>query len=271
MENREAAGLDGPPRAHRAQGGGLGTGTLDLALQILEFLAYQSQPCALGAIAKNFAASKATVYRHLQALLRRGFVHQDTASARYEVGIKLVVLGEAARGRFDLVRASRDELIALRDATQQAVTICGMVQGGLVVLELIQGQTVVEFGTRPGTRLALEISAHGKIWMAFGPNGLLEKTLAGARAVGARRPNATALMREIERVRKRGWATAPNQIIGGVNALAAPVLDHAACLAGSVAIVGATELIHAEPNRKQIEAVIGAAKRISTALGWRPQ
>jgi hypothetical protein len=49
MENREAAGLDGPPRAHPAQGGGLGTGTLDLALQILEFLAYQSEPLlALG-------------------------------------------------------------------------------------------------------------------------------------------------------------------------------------------------------------------------------
>ncbi|MGP0092269.1 MAG: IclR family transcriptional regulator [Xanthobacteraceae bacterium] len=271
MENREESGLDGPPRADRAQRGGLGTGTLDLALQILEFLAHQSQPCSLGAIAKNFSASKATVYRHLQALLRRGFVHQDPVSARYEAGIKLVVLGEAARGRFDLVRASRDELIALRDATQQAVTICGLVQGGLVVLELIQGQTVVEFGTRPGTRLTLEVSAHGKVWMAFGPDGLLEKTLASARIAGARRPNAGALTRDIETVRKRGWATAPDQIIRGVNALAAPIFDHAACLAGSVAIVGATELIHAEPNRRQIEAVVGTARKISTALGWRPQ
>src|ERR1700676_520114 len=120
MENPEPATLDAPPRTHRSQTRAVGTGTLDLALQILEFLAQQSRPCSLGAIAKHFSASKATVYRHLQALLRRGFVHQDTASARYEVGIKLVVLGEAARGRFDLVRASRDELIALRDATQQA-------------------------------------------------------------------------------------------------------------------------------------------------------
>jgi IclR family acetate operon transcriptional repressor len=146
-----------------------------------------------------------------------------------------------------------------------------MVQGGLVVPELIQGQTVVEFGTRPGTRLALENGAHGKIWIAFGPDGLREKTLAGARAAGARRPNATALLREIEKVRKRGWATAPDQVIGGVNALAAPVLDHAACLAGSVGIVGATDFIRAEPDPKQIDAVVGAAKKISTALGWRPQ
>src|ERR1700687_4828384 len=104
MENREPATLNEPPRTPRAQTRALGTGTLDLALQILEFLAYQSQPASLGAIAKHFSASKATVYRHLQTLLRRGFVHQDAASARYEVGIKLVVLGEAARGCFDLVR-----------------------------------------------------------------------------------------------------------------------------------------------------------------------
>jgi DNA-binding IclR family transcriptional regulator len=269
MQRYDAAGhvsLAGAPRARRRS---TGTGTLDLALQILEFLAHQSLPLSLGDIARRFSASKATVYRHLQALLQHGLVHQDAAGARYEVGIKVVVLGEAARGRFDIVRASRDELIALRDATQQAATICSLVQGEVVVLDLIQGHTVIEFGTRPGTRLELEVSAHGKVWLAFGPEGLLERRLARMRMTsGSRRAgNAGALTREIEAVRKRGWATAPNQVIGGVNALAAPVFDHTSSLVGSVAIVGATEFIRPEPSRKQIDAVVGAARRMSKTLG----
>jgi DNA-binding IclR family transcriptional regulator len=79
----------------------------------------------------------------------------------------------------------------------------------------------------------------------------------------------SALAHEIARVRRRGWATAPNEVVEGVNALAAPVLDHATRMVGSIAIVGATQFIPPEPGRAQIDAVLGAARRISRALGWR--
>jgi DNA-binding IclR family transcriptional regulator len=242
-----------------------GTGTLDLALRILEHLAQRSQPDSLGSLAKTFSASKATVYRHLQALRQQGFVHQDAYTGDYEVGIKMVVLGEAARGRFDIVRAARDELIALRDATRQAATVCAMAQEALVVLDLIQGHSVIEFGTRPGTRLSLTASAHGKVWLAFSSGAPLARALAHA---PAGRP--TALARDIARVRKRGWSTAPSEVVDGVNALAAPVFDYSARMVGSIAIVGATQFIPPEPGRAQIEAVVGAARRISSALGWQP-
>jgi DNA-binding IclR family transcriptional regulator len=262
MDNRASPSSGGPsaqlpPRRSPA------TGTVDLALQILEHLAHRSQSASLGAITKAFSVSKATIYRHLQALAQQGYVHQDEATGNYEAGIKLVVLGEAARGRFDIVRAGRDELIALRDKTQQAATVCGMVQGSPVVLDLIQGHTVIEFGTRPGTRLALDASAHGKVWLAFSSGAPIEQALARSQA------GKSGLVQDIAKVRRRGWATAPSEVIGGVNALAAPVLDHSARMVGSIAIVGATQFIPPEPGRAQIEAVVGAAQRISRALGWK--
>lgn len=241
------------------------TGTLDLALRVFEHLAYQSQPMPLGEIAKQFSSSKATIYRHLRALVQRGFVHQDEVSGNYEIGVKLVVLGEAARGRFDIARAARDELVVLRDTTQQAATVCGLIQGSVVVLDLIQGRTLVEFGTRPGTRLDLETSAHGKVWLAFGAE-LVSTGRGGTARPGAK---ATAFASEIAATRRRGWASAPNEVVDGVNALAAPVFDHSGRMAGSVAIVGATQFILADPSRVQVEAVMKAAKRISRALGWK--
>jgi DNA-binding IclR family transcriptional regulator len=234
------------------------TETLDLALRLLEFLATLSQAASLGTIAKEFSASKATVYRHLQALLHQGFVHQDERSGYYEIGIKLVVLGEAARSRFDIVRAGRNELIALRDATHLAATICGKVQNSVVVLDLIQGYSIVEFNTRPGTRLDLNSSAHGKVWRAF--EARVPISAAGRPAL---------LPPELAKVRRRGWATAPNEVIEGVNALAAPVLDHLGRIVGSIAIVGATQFIAAEPLSSQVDAVVRASKRISQSLGWK--
>ena len=248
-----------------------GTGTLDLALRVVEYLAYQSGPTSLGTIAAAFGASKSTVYRHLQTLQRHDFVRQQAGSGAYDIGVKMMVLGEAARSRFDIVTTARPDLIHLRDATGQAVTICTLIDDEALVLELTQGRTVIEFATRPGTRMALHASAHGKIWLAFGPDTLLAKV--ASKPLQAWTPqtltDVDALVRDIEQVRARGWSEAPDQVISGVNALSAPVRDHHGQLIASIAIVGAKQFIPAGPEPGQIEAVLKTAARISKTMGWR--
>src|SRR5215216_3414435 len=199
------------------------TGTLDLALRILDHLAEQASPIALTAIAQTFSASKSTVYRHLSALARHGFVRRDVSTGRYAIGVKLMVLGETSRGNFEIVTVARDALLKLRDATGQAVSLCALLDDDLVVLDLMHGHSVVEFATRPGTRLALHASAHGKIWLAFGPEDLIKKVLAAPRTAWTSHTltDAKTIVNEVQAVRKRGWSTAPNQVIMGVNTLAA--------------------------------------------------
>lgn len=248
-----------------------GTSTLDLALRVLDFLSFRSEPAALGEIAQEFGASKATVYRHLVTLQRHGYVRQDEQSGRYEAGVKLLVLGEAIRARFDVVASARPALMNLRDQTGQAVTLCTLNDGEVVVLELVQGRTIIEFATRPGTHLAFHASAHGKVWLAFGPLGLIDEV--AARPLPAWTPQTitdpAALRAEVERVRRAGWAAAPDQVITGVNTVAAPVLDHRGQLAASIAIVGSTQFIAPDPDPAQLAEVADCAARISRDLGWR--
>jgi len=247
------------------------TGTLDLALRILDHLAEQASPIALTAIAQTFAASKSTVYRHLSALARHGFVRRDASTGRYAIGVKLMVLGETSRSNFEIVTVAREALLKLRDTTGQAVSLCALLDDDLVVLDLMHGRSVVEFTTRPGTRLALYASAHGKIWLAFGPGGLLQKVLNAPREAWTSHTitDAKALASEVQAVRKRGWSTAPNQVVMGVNTLAAPVFDHRGVLVGSIAFVGSTQLIAAKPTPAQLGAVLEAARSVSRELGWK--
>jgi DNA-binding IclR family transcriptional regulator len=247
------------------------TGTLDLALRILDHLAAQTAPTALTAIAQAFSASKSTVYRHLSALARHGFVRRDASTGRYAIGIKLMVLGETSRGNFEIVTVARDALLKLRDKTGHAVSLCALLDDDLVVLDLMHGRTVVEFSTRPGTRLALHASAHGKIWLAFGSDGLLERVLSKPRPAWTPHTitDANALSSEVQTVRKRGWSTAPHEAVTGVNTLAAPVLDHRGVLVGSIAMVGSTQVIASKPTPAQLNMVIEAARSVSRDLGWK--
>jgi len=245
------------------------TETVDLSLRLLEHLALLRQPIGVSDLAREFDTSKTKVYRHLQTLARHGFVRQDGATRRYEAGIKLFMLGERLRARFDVVPAARDEMAKLRDKTGQAVTLTALVEDQVVVLELFHGHSIVEFGTRPGTVLDLHASAHGKVALAFGPTDLLERCMARPlkawtpQTIGSR----AALERAIAEVRDRGWATAANQVLTGVNGLAAPVFNHGGVYAGAIAIAGSVQHISGTPSQEQIGAVTAAARAISRKMG----
>jgi len=238
--------------------------SVDLVLDLIEKLAAAPRPVGVSEVARDLRISKARAHRHLRALVRRGYARQDPATERYEIGARLLPLGELARERFGVLDAMRPEMTRLREATGQAVTASVLVDGAVTVLEMLPGRMLIEFGIRPGARLELGASAQGLVALAFGPPALLEDVLAGA--ADPRRMTA-----EVEAVRRRGWATAPDRVLVGVNALAAPVFDHGGRMRAALAIVGSTQLIAAEPSGDQIAEVTAAARRASLQLGWRAQ
>ena len=245
--------------------------TADLTLRLLEFLAVEPGQCGVTELALAFDTSKTTIHRHLRTLSNREFVRQDPLTSRYEPGVKLFQLGERLRDRFGVLGAARGEMVGLRDATGQAVTLSTLVEGKVVVLDLVQGQSVVEFGIRPGTQMGLANSAHGKTALAFGTATLMETCLRAlpATASGEAIARAAQLKKQVAAIKRQGWATAANEVVFGINALAAPVFDHRGAYAGAIAIVGSTQFIAAKPEPRQLAQVTGAAARISAQLGWR--
>lgn len=235
---------------------GAGLGSVDLVLDLIERLAASPRPRGVSDLARELGISKARAHRHLRALLQRGYVRQDPETERYEIGVRLLSLGESVRERFGVLEAMRPEMARLREATGQAVTASALVEGEITVLEMLPGRTLIEFGVRPGARLALTSSAQGLVALAFGPPTLM----AGADGV---------LAFEIEAVRRQGWATAADRVMVGVGALAAPVFDHRGELRGAIAIVGSSQLIAAVPTDEQTAEVTRAAQEASRRLGWR--
>ena len=147
---------------------GPATETVGLSLRLLERLATSSDSIGVSELAREFAASKATVYRHLQTLVRHGFVHQESTTMRYAAGIKLFILGECLRERFEILPVAREDMARLREETGQPATLSALVENQVVVLEVLQGHAIVNFGTQPGTVLDLHASAHGNVALAFG-------------------------------------------------------------------------------------------------------
>jgi DNA-binding IclR family transcriptional regulator len=244
--------------------------SVDLVLRLLEHLAEQREPRGVSEVARGLSISKARAHRHLRALVQRGYARQDPRSEGYEIGIRVLALGEAVRDRFDVAGAIRPVMGPLREATGLAVTASTLIEGAVTVVEMLQGKTLIEFGIRPGARLDFHASAHGLIALAFGPPTLLSEVLSAPLTTWTSHTitDPAAVRANVERVRRQGWATAVDAVQIGVNALAAPVFDHRGAWRGAVALVGATQFIPEVPSDVQIEQVTNAAKAASRRLGW---
>jgi DNA-binding IclR family transcriptional regulator len=245
--------------------------SVDLTLRLIELLADSREPRGVTDVARELGISKPRAHRHLRALVQRGYARQDPRTEGYEIGIRVLALGEAVRDRFDVVGAIRPAMGPLREATGMAVTASSLVEGAVIVLEMIQGRALIEFGIRPGARLDFHASAHGLIALAFGPPALMDDVLSGPLKAWTNYTltDPSAVRAEVERVRRQGWATAIDAVLIGVNALAAPVFDHRGDWRGAVAVVGASQFIPRTPSDRDIALVTEAAAEASRRLGWK--
>ena len=244
--------------------------SVDLVLRLLEHLAAYREPRGVSDVARGLGISKPRAHRHLRALVQRGYAWQDPRTDGYEIGVRVLALGEAVRDRFDVGAAIRPVMGPLREATGLAVTASTLVEGTVTILEMLQGKTLIEFGIRPGSQLDFHASAHGLVALAFGPSDLLDQVLQQPlKAWTEHTISQPVEVRErVETVRRVGWATAVDAVQIGVNALAAPVFDHRGVWRGAVALVGATQFIPETPSDEQIAQVVAAARAASRRLGW---
>jgi DNA-binding IclR family transcriptional regulator len=241
-----------------------------VAFRIIEEMAASGEAHRVTDLAQTLALPKARVFRYLRTLATLGYVKQDAATERYRLTLKLFHLGQAVADSTKLLTEARPIMLRLRDETSLTVTLSRLEDDGMRVLDIVRFASPVEIVTRPGALLDFHCSAQGKVALAFGPERLWS-------AVRRRRlrswtdktgTDPAKLAAEIEQVRQRGWAVAPEEVLPGVNALSAPVFGQGGTLEATLTIAGSVQLITPQPCRSQIDSVLEAARTLSGNLGF---
>lgn len=245
-----------------------GVWAVSLAFQILEMLAQGERPWRVTDLAKELGTSKTRVFRYLQTLKNLGYVSQEADTDRYRIGIRLAFLGNAAAMSFDIVSMSRPTLHHLRDTLRQAAILSKVEDGKIYIVDKVDGLSTISINAVIGTPLGLHNSAQGKLLLAFSEPGLLARTIeAGLKPVTTSSiTDPDRLAEEVDRVRQRGWATAPNETLTGLNVAAVPIFDHGGQVAATIGILGSVDEIGREPSPEQLAALKAAAHDISTRL-----
>lgn len=246
-----------------------GVRSVRIALDVLEAVAFSGEEMGVTQIAERLKLTKGSVHRHLLTLVERGYLTQNQSTSRYAIGAKGRLLARLAP-EADLARLAEGPMRELRDRCGHSVVLSSMTpRGALVMLTIAGTSAAIEIGVRPGSELPYHASAQGKVMLAFAPPPVQQRILAGARP--RLTPNTTtdvaAIVEDLARVVRRGYCTAPEEAMLGINAIAAPVFDAADTCVASVALVGSIQFLPANPSAALLRNLKACAHEISRQLG----
>lgn len=245
--------------------------SLARAAAILRLLAGGERRLGLSDISSSLGLAKGTAHGILRTLQQEGFVEQDAASGKYQLGAELLRLGNSYLDVHELRARALVWTDDLARSSGEAVYLGVLHQSGVLIVHHVfrpdDSRQVLEVGAMQ----PLHSSALGKVLAAYDPVAHSEATENERPALTPRTITDTAGFEDVlELARTRGWASDLEETWEGVASVAAPILDRRRMPVGAVGITGAVERVCQEDGGIQarlVAAVRDCARAVSRDLG----
>ncbi len=233
-------------------------------LDVIEFLARERKPSLLGAVAAAIGMSKAGTHRILATLCARGFVVRSEGGI-YSLGYKAWEIGWAVPGA-QIVPRAVPVMQRLADAIGDGA-ILGALDSGfeVVYLHVIESQQAVRVYIDVGSRLPPHVTATGLALLAWLPPERLQAILPKSLPAWAPETitNRDALLRELDRIRARGYAQTLGTFNPDIGGVAAPIFGADGSVVAALCVSSPRYRIDAEWSKRVPRAVLAAAGEIS--------
>ncbi|MCW5738109.1 MAG: IclR family transcriptional regulator [Enhydrobacter sp.] len=245
-----------------------GIQSLETGVAVLKALAANDGPMTLTALADKAGMPASSCRRYLLSLMRAGLAKQDGRSGRYELGSGLLKLGLQALSRFDIVGATIDRALLLRDETQQTTVVSVFGERGPTIIGWFDGTPRLIVNSHFGSIYSLLDTATGRVFLAFLPAAETRPLLTAEvkSETGVRLP--ATIDEIVATVRRDMHSVILDEVVPGLGAIAAPVFDAQGSLACTIAIIMRSPDLQGGGRTTLVNAVQQAAGDVSKSAGF---
>ncbi|KOU54661.1 IclR family transcriptional regulator [Streptomyces sp. WM6378] len=244
--------------------------SLERAAAMLRLLAGGERRLGLSEVASALGLAKGTAHGILRTLQAEGFVEQDPASGRYQLGAELLRLGNSYLDVHELRARALVWTDDLARSSGESVYVGVLHQQGVLIMHHVfrpdDSRQVLEVGAMQ----PLHSTALGKVLSAYDP---VAHTEAVDNMHEAFTPHTVTAPESFEGVldvtRARGWGSDIEETWEGVASVAAPIHDRRRMPVGAVGVTGAVERVckDGEVRPELVAAVRDCARAVSRDLG----
>ena len=243
------------------------------ALELLEQFKGDIQELGVTELSKRLALHKNNVFRLLATLESKGYIEQNKLTENYRLGIKCLELGQNYLKHTGLLRQARPIMEDLVAACNENVYLSVLRGKKVVYIDVVESNQPVRVVSRIGSQLPPYCCASGKAQLAalldLGEDieKYIEKPLQPITA--NTKTSIESLLKELEIVKKKGFAIDDEEVDVGVRCVGAAIRDYTKRVIGAISISGPLNRMDFERIEKELgPLVMEAGRKISEKLGY---
>ncbi|MBP2369674.1 IclR family transcriptional regulator [Pseudonocardia parietis] len=239
-----------------------GVQSVDRAITVLELLAGRGE-AGVSELATELEVHKSTAFRLLGALEEHGLVEQIGDRGKYRLGFGLIPLAGRVAERLEVTTQGRPVCEELAARLGETVNIAIPDRGYAVNVDQARGPAMVTTYNWLGRITPMHNTSSGKVLLAA---AIADDPAAMPDDLGPRR--RAALAAELVRVSELGYAWSIEEFETGLNAVAAPVHDHAGTVIAALSLSGPAYRMPAERIEEITPDVVAAGRELSKRMGF---
>ncbi|HUN77762.1 MAG TPA: IclR family transcriptional regulator C-terminal domain-containing protein [Solirubrobacteraceae bacterium] len=250
--------------------------SLERGLAILGCFTPERPILGIADIADELGMSRSTTHRYVITLVALGYLEQG-ASRKYRLGLRVTDLGMSALNSTGLREHSRPYLEELRQRTSYTVNLAVLDGPEILYVDRARsfrrGQSKIDLGLAPGSRLPAYCTSMGKLLLAYLPEHEQRNLLADMK-LSKRGPNTItskkSLRDELDHVREESFAVNDQELATGLHSISAPVRSESREVVAAVNMAAHSSMISLEELVDHLGPhLVSTADRISARLGYR--
>jgi DNA-binding IclR family transcriptional regulator len=241
--------------------------SLERALHLLTAMEDIGRPMSATELGRAAQLTTPTALRILTVLERYGFTTKS--QGHYRLGVAMLPLAHTFLLGDELAQAALPVLQELAQSSEETASLYVRLGCQRVVVQRIEGKHPLRYILPIGQRLPLHLGV-GKVLAAAMPEYELRQmlgALAEMHLADGARLTKKALLAELERVRRQGYAVSLNERTLGTASVGAPVCDAQGRTIAAVAVVGSTDRMKPKKLKRLSIEVRRAAAVIAERYG----
>lgn len=214
--------------------------------------------------------NKSTVHRFLASMKYAGFLEQNQENQKYRLSIKLFEIGNRVIERVSISEIAKPIMQALAEKTGETVNLGILDHYEVVYIEKCVSHNNLRMDCPIGGRDPAYCTALGKALLSFQPEEkiklfLAENSLQGKTVNTITEP--AAFLEELKLIRQNGFAVDREELIRGINCIAAPILNNENKAIAAMSISAPKVRITKTGFEANTQELIVATQEISRQMG----
>lgn len=243
--------------------------TVHRAVQILRAFSRENNRLTLTDLNRITGIGKSSLQRLLSTLTMEGLLHKNEQDKHYQLGLEFLFFAKLVETNSSLLSIAKPVMERIQAETSESVSLSVIENNLRKCIDNIESKHELTTLTHIGQTSPLYAGASAKALLAFYDKEVLLKYVNEVEMVMFTENTITSkedLLRDLESIRKNGFAVSYGERIKGAVSISAPIFDPFSNIFASITTLIPSVRMEEHSKEKLIEVIVNGANEITEKL-----